>query len=109
MARVDVVIHGRTYPVQCDDGQEDHVRRLASRLDAAAAEISGGVSSMLSDAHLLVLSSLMLLDEAETALQEAASPKGAEGLPLFDEAAATVRVQEITARIEALAQRQDRS
>ena len=39
MAQLSVTIHGRNYPIVCDDGQEEHVTRLAAYIDKRATEI----------------------------------------------------------------------
>ncbi len=33
VARVDISLGGRHYPIACDDGQEDRVRRIAAYID----------------------------------------------------------------------------
>ena len=39
MAQLSVTIHGRDYPIICDDGQVEHVTRLAAYIDTRATEI----------------------------------------------------------------------
>ena len=41
MSQVTVTIAGKTYRMACDDGQEEHLYGLASRLDAIINEIRG--------------------------------------------------------------------
>ena len=40
MAQLNVPIHGRNYPIVCDDGQEERVSRLAAYIDQRASEIA---------------------------------------------------------------------
>lgn len=62
MAEVNLAIHGKTYGVSCDDGQEDRVSELGQYVDARLREIvSSGAAS--NDSHLLVLTALILADE----------------------------------------------
>ena len=39
MAQISVSIAGRPYRMACDDGQEEHLRTLAARLDLKMAEL----------------------------------------------------------------------
>ena len=111
MAEVKVSIGGRSYPVMCDDGQEDRVRSLAARIDAEAAAFAGAGAS-LSEARLLMMSALMIadkLDEAEMRAASAPTPEAeAEAKDLFsgeseDASAAVAEIDELTDRIAALA------
>ncbi len=63
MAEVQVNINNRTYGIACDDGQEDRLTYLSKQVDQKVREIAqaGGATS---EAHLLVLASLMIGDEA---------------------------------------------
>ena len=69
MGQVAVTIKGRNYPVACDDGQEDHVTRLAAYIDKRASEIAVTVGSV-SESRLLVMTSLMVADELADAYDE---------------------------------------
>ena len=69
MAQVSVTINGRTYPVVCDDGQEDHVTRLTSYIDKRAAEILENVGQV-GESRLLVMTSLLIADELSEAYDE---------------------------------------
>ncbi len=102
MARVDVSINGRSYPVQCDDSQVEHVRRLAIAVDEKVRSIARAVPASLTDAHLLVLASLTIADQLSemTAAQVGAAlglPPGTEPSVLAD------RIEALTHRLEGLA------
>lgn len=62
MSEVTLMIHGRTYGVGCDEGQEKRVRELGQYIDRRVKEIAsaGGAAT---EAHLIVLSALVLADE----------------------------------------------
>ena len=62
MARVDILINGRTYPIACDDGQEDRVRDMAAFVDDQLGRLRTTAGSA-SDMHLMIMVSLMLADQ----------------------------------------------
>lgn len=62
MAEVNLTINGRNYGIACDNGQEKRVKDLGFYVDQRMREIArAGAAS--NDAHLLVLTALMLADE----------------------------------------------
>jgi len=69
MAQLSVTIHGRNYPIVCDDGQEEHVTRLAAYIDKRATEI-GETVGQVGEGRLLVMSSLLIADELSEAYDE---------------------------------------
>ncbi|MBT3628921.1 MAG: cell division protein ZapA [Rhodospirillaceae bacterium] len=69
MAQVSVTINGRKYPIVCDDGQEEHVTRLASYIDKRASEIAETVGQV-GEARLVVMASLLIADELSEAYDE---------------------------------------
>ena len=62
MSEVHISINGRTYEIGCDPGQEGHIADLAAYVDQRFQQIAraGGAYN---DAHLLVLTALVLADE----------------------------------------------
>lgn len=66
MSQISVTINGRTYDITCDDGQEDHLRHLAEFVDKRVAELVATLGQ-IGDTRLLVLTSLMVADELNTA------------------------------------------
>ncbi len=69
MGQVAITIRGRSYPVACDDGQEEQVIRLASYLDKRAAELDRTVG-VVSESRLLVMIGLLVADELAEAHDE---------------------------------------
>lgn len=68
MGQISVSIAGRPYRMACDDGQEDHLRALAARLDAKMAELRVHFGE-IGDQRITVMAALTFLDqvsEAET-------------------------------------------
>jgi cell division protein ZapA len=61
MAQVIIQINGRNYTMQCDDGQEDHLRRLARMIDEEITNIRNAVGS-IGDLRLLIMASLVIAD-----------------------------------------------
>jgi len=62
MAQVSVTINGRVYRMACDDGQEDHLARLARDLDARIARLRESFGE-IGDTRLTVMAALMASDE----------------------------------------------
>lgn len=62
MAEVTLSINGRNYGIACDDGQERRLKDLAYYVDQRLKEISRAGAAN-NEAHLLVLTALMMADE----------------------------------------------
>ena len=69
MAKVVVSVADRPYTMQCPDGEEDHLRELASLLDAEIVRIKQSVGS-IGDIRLLVMSGLMVADRLSEAIRK---------------------------------------
>lgn len=111
MAQIDVTINGRSYRIACDDGQEDHILKLAEYVDRRVAELVSAVGQA-GEARLLVMASLLIADELSeafaqvqsrgglaTATSHAAADTEARLAALTDALAA--RIETIAARLEA--------
>ena len=99
MGQVAVTINGRSYEVACDDGQEDHLVRLASYIDKKVAELVTSVGQ-IGDTRLLVMSALLLADELSEAYSELAALRGDD-----DEVPDSPVNETLVTGIETLAQR----
>jgi len=62
MSQVTVTINGRQFRMQCEAGQEAHLRRLASDLDQRMAKLRSDFGE-IGDIRLTVTAALILLDE----------------------------------------------
>jgi len=62
MAQVSVTIGGRVYRMACDDGQEDHLMRLARDLDQKLAQLREAFGE-IGDTRLTVMAAIMVADE----------------------------------------------
>ncbi|GAB5469469.1 MAG: cell division protein ZapA [Rhodospirillales bacterium] len=95
MARVEISIRGRRHDLICDDGQEEHLRQLAARLDQRVMGLAERFGA-LPETRLLVMAGLMLVDELEAADRRLPPPSG-----LVDE------LDEASKRLEEIAERGD--
>ncbi len=120
MADVNITINGRIYEIGCDQGQEGRVVDLASYVDQRLQQIARS-GAAYNDAHLLVLTALVLTDEifearARTADADekpvkaagrtpaaVAQPAQDGGLSREDEAALAKVIEGIAKRIDGIA------
>jgi cell division protein ZapA len=72
MATVTITIHGRPYPVACDDGEEAHLQALAETLNARVVELAETVGPV-GEARLLLMAGLLLSDEAQVQAERLAA------------------------------------
>lgn len=66
MSHVSVTIHGRQYRMACEDGQEDHLMRLARDLDQRIEQLKTSFGA-IGDMRLIVMAALTLGDELSEA------------------------------------------
>jgi cell division protein ZapA len=115
MSQISITINGRDYSIVCDDGQEQHLSRLAGYLDKRVAELVDSVGQ-IGDARLLLMVGLLIADELSDAYAElAARDEGANPAPargrernasqMADEMAGMIesasrRIEAIAARLE---------
>jgi cell division protein ZapA len=62
MAHVSVTINGRQYRMACDDGQENHLGRLAYDLDQRISRLRDDFGE-IGDMRLTVMAALIVADE----------------------------------------------
>lgn len=74
MSEVTLQVGGRGYTVSCADGEEGHVRHLASIVDGKLTSLGGSLAP--GDAKNLLFAALILADEAEDARRAAGSGGG---------------------------------
>lgn len=74
MAQVNIRINGRAYEVNCEDGQEQHLQRLANALAGTVDELVRQVGQV-GDARLLVMAGLVVADEMSDLREEMAATK----------------------------------
>jgi cell division protein ZapA len=66
MSHVNVTINGRQYRMACEDGQEDHLRRLAKDLDHRIEQLKATFGAV-GDMRLAVMAALTIADELSDA------------------------------------------
>jgi cell division protein ZapA len=71
MSEVVLTVGGRKYTLRCEDGQEDHIRHLASVVDAKLGEGASQLPAM--EAKNLLFAALFLADELEEARKSGGS------------------------------------
>ena len=105
MTQVSVSINGRNYRIACDDGQEDHLTKLASYVDERVADLAEAVGQ-IGDTRLLVMASLLIADELSDSYAEADKLKkvAADGEMADAEALAT-DINALADQVEAIAAR----
>jgi len=69
MAHVTVSINGRQYRMACEDGQEDHLNRLAVEFNQRVEQLRGNFGE-IGDHRLLVMAALMVSDELNEASEK---------------------------------------
>jgi len=80
MGQIRLKINGRTYPVTCGDGEEDHVRQLGAYFESKVKDLTGSAQKgQISDTHLVVLAALTVCDELSEAYEKLESAGGAGG------------------------------
>ena len=69
MSMVEITVGGRRHQVQCGDGEEPRLRRLAAYIDSCASKLLQQ-HGQLPDAKVLLLTSLLVADELSDAYEE---------------------------------------
>ncbi|VAV90610.1 hypothetical protein MNBD_ALPHA08-892 [hydrothermal vent metagenome] len=113
MAQVVLTVNGHSYTMQCNDGEEDHLRELGLVLDAEVSKIKSAVGQV-GDIRLLLMSGLVIADRLSETLQrveeledqiqglrQSRTDAAKNGGPVSEDV--TVRLDAAAERIEALA------
>ncbi len=80
MAQVSVTIGGRNYRMACDDGQEEHLMKLARELDQKISHLREAFGE-IGDTRLTVMAAIMVSDElSETKRRVRGLEQEVEGL-----------------------------
>jgi len=115
MAEVNISINGRVHEISCDNGQEGRVVDLASYIDQRLQQIARS-GAAYNDAHLLVLTALVLADElfetreklsAVSAAPAAAPAKGRKGEAVAETAPTAEEEKAMAQLLEKLVKRID--
>jgi len=69
VAQITLKINDRSYEMTCDDGQEEHLRKLAEHVDERMRQLAGSVGQV-GEARLLIMASLLITDELYDAYRQ---------------------------------------
>jgi cell division protein ZapA len=72
------MVNGRAYTIACDEGEEDHLKELASHVDAKAREVLASVGQV-GDIRMLLMAALLMADEHHDMAAKLAEGEGAAG------------------------------
>src|ERR1700760_533569 len=62
MPLVNVMVSNRAYTIACDEGEEEHLKELATHVDEKAREVLAAVGQV-GDARMLLMAALLIADE----------------------------------------------
>lgn len=115
MPQVVVTINARSYAVACGDGEEEHLLRLASKVDERVTSLARDVGQV-GDARLLLMAALLMADDLEQAEGQASQAEAelmgarqakadAEDRAAQIETKSAAYVERLAQRVEAMAAR----
>lgn len=99
MAHVTIRINGYAYTVGCEDGQEEHLTRMAAEIEQRITSIKA-IGGQSGEARLLMLAALLLADELHD-MRTNKAPAPAAEKPETGERRA--RLRRVAARAEEIA------
>lgn len=101
MATIDIEVAGRRYAVACRDGEEAHLRAVASLVDKRARDAAQALGN-LSESRQLLFAALMLADDVKEARGGGGPAASPAPDPAFAEAveALAERIEQLAARFE---------
>ena len=116
MSQVMLTINGRSYPVACDDGQEDRIRQLGQYIDTKVTEFAKKWGQ-IGDARLILMAGLVITDELAEMTESARKQQRRNGPPASiaqdrdaaTEAVLAAGIESLADRIEAVAARLERT
>jgi cell division protein ZapA len=100
MAEVNLTIGGRSYAIACRDGGEDHLRLLASRVNAKVDEARSAVGTA-NEVRQLLFAALLLADDLDQ-MPAATAPAAVVSRPESSPELARA-LNQLAARVEGLA------
>ncbi|MBW8270053.1 cell division protein ZapA [Caldovatus aquaticus] len=103
MGQVTIRVGGYAHPVACQDGQEEHLQRMAAEVDQRIGALRA-MGMQFGEARMLLLAALQLADEASDLRAELAALKAGAAGPAPPPAAPAAE-PELAARLARLAER----
>jgi cell division protein ZapA len=105
MPTVEIMVNGRRHAVQCGEGEESRVKRLASYVDRKVTDLAKG-QMQVGDSRLLIMASLMVADELSDAFEEIKRLQAVLGERSNDgELQAAAAVERVAQQLDAIAAR----
>jgi cell division protein ZapA len=114
MGQVVVTVNGRAFPLNCADGEEPRIRRLAQYVDGKVGEFVK-IHGQIGEARLVLLAALVIADELsdtnDIVQQERSRTRSAgAGIGVADNSGAVASgIRGIARRIESIAARLETS
>ena len=103
MPTVEIMVNGRRHMVQCGEGEEGRLKRLASYLDRRITDLAKG-QMQAGDTRLLLMAGLLIADELSDALDEIKRLRTAlEERASESEQQATAAIEQAAQRLQAIA------
>ena len=102
MAHVELEINERKYQIACDNGQEEHLKKLGAYIENRVQELVTSIGQA-GDSRLLVMVSLLIADELSESHLELSTLRGEDGA-----AARQENEEKLSHTIEGLAERIER-
>ena len=103
MAEVTITLNGRTYRLECDDGEEEHLLSLSDKVGERLRSLQKQFGQV-GDDRLLLMTALMIADEkneVEKKLEELeAEHAGAEKVVADEISAAADRIEVLSAALD---------
>ncbi|MBO6827910.1 MAG: cell division protein ZapA [Sneathiella sp.] len=81
MASVTVKVNGRSYPIICGDGEEEHLIYLSEYVDKKVRDL-GKMATSATESQLLLMATLLIADDLSQAyetIDELKEKQGGEG------------------------------
>lgn len=69
MGSVNVTINGRQFRIGCEDGQEQHIGKLATDFDALISDLRSRIGEV-GDARLTIMAALTVADDLSESLKK---------------------------------------
>jgi cell division protein ZapA len=106
MGQVVVTVNGRAFPLNCSDGEEPRIRRLAQYVDGKVGEFVK-THGQIGEARLILLAALVIADELSDTNDLVQSERGrSRNIAIAEDSGAVVTgIRGIAQRIESIAAR----
>ena len=101
MAQITVSINNHSFPVSCDDGEEERVMDLARYVNQHVSDLAQQMGQV-GDARLLLMASLIIADELAEAVTALEELKANPPTPAIDLETVTARIEQVAEQLKPL-------